>query len=202
LSLLQEQEELGERVVLEAQAELQLAVPPGCTYRTNANGTRILNGYVLTAAQVAENNRLMGVLTSAPDTVEVNASACATGGITGCTNLVGLPPLAISRLKAIKNACSSVVADCYLQVTGGAEGGHATHGPNIANVDISDSQSIRTYFARTNPQARTPRGASGVRGTPGYIPATSVSIPGGGTATYEVTGDNGRATGNHWHIQF
>ncbi len=179
-----------------------VAPTSGYTYTTNANGTRILNGYTLTPAQQQQNTVLLNQLSSSPDSVEVNAGPCTTGGTRGCTNIVGLPQLAITRLKSMKGACSSVVKDCYIQVTGGAEGGHATHGPNIANVDVSDSASLRTYFAKTNPQAKTPHGASGVRGTPGYIPATQVNIPGGGVATYEETGDNGRATGNHWHIQF
>jgi hypothetical protein len=181
----------------------------GYTYTTLSNGTRILNGYTLTPAQQQQNSVLLNQLQTntqvAPnpsDSVEVNAGPCTTGRTSGCTNIVGLPASVITRLKAMKAACGSVVKDCYVQVTGGAEGGHATHGPNLPMVDVSDSPSLRTYFAKTEPQAKTPHGAKGLRGTPGYIPATQVNIPGGGVATYEETGDNGRASGNHWHIQF
>jgi len=174
---------------------------PPCSYTTLPSGARILDGYVLTAAQISQNTTLYNSLTTntltpagptdtRTNSVEVNAGPCSTGLTRGCTNLVGLPPVVITRLKALKAACSSVVASCYVQVTGGAEGGHQTHGPGLAAVDISDSESIRTYFSRTNPQARTP--ANGTR----------VNIPGGGVATYEVTGANGVASGNHWHIQF
>lgn len=161
---------------------------PCCTYTTNANGTRILNGYTLTPAQQQQNTAIRDTLHNGG--VEVNNGPCTTGGTQGCTNVVGLSTTVINRLIALKSACSSAFADCLLTVTGGTEGGHATHGPNNPMVDISPNASINAYFAKTNPQARTP------------VNGTVVQIPGGGTATYETTGANGRASGNHWHIQF
>lgn len=158
---------------------------PCCTYNPT---TRVLNGYTLTAAQQQDNIRVIEYLHT--NGVEVNNGACSTGAVTGCTNVTGLPASAQARLIAMKNACNSAFAGCFVEVTGGTEGGHASHGPNLPVVDISPNASINAYFAKTNPQAKTP------------VNGTQVNIPGGGTATYETTGANGRATGNHWHIRF
>lgn len=177
-----------ERNVLQEPEETVYAPNPCCTY---TNG--ILNGYVLTPAQQQEDIRLRGILNDAG--VRINASACTYGGTRGCTNIVGLSSTAINGVIALNSACNSYattrrIEKCAIMITGGTEGGHATHGPNRAALDLSPTSSLNTYLSSINPEARSPR--SGTR----------VNLPGGGVATYENAGDNGRATGAHWHIQY
>ncbi len=167
------------------QAEAVTTAQPCCTYTGN-----ILNGYTLTPAQVQQNEADILRLNSIPGRVEVNAGPCTTGGTRGCTNIVGLRSDVVPALKRLSTSCNSQVSGCQIMVVGGSEGGHSTHGPGRASVDLRPTSTLNTYLSRFNNRASNP--------TEGLV----VNLPGGGTAKYEVLGTNNRSTGNHWHVQF
>jgi hypothetical protein len=167
---------------------------PCCTY--GAGG--LLNGYTLTIEQVNENASIVKTLSQAPGAVQVNSGPCATGLTRGCTNVVGLPESTIASLKFMSNKCTATVKDvpggCLVVITGGTEGGHESHAPGKAAVDISPTVGFNKFLSTVNPNAIFP--------TDGM----TVAIPGGGTAHFEVAGKDGgwnpNASGNHWHITF
>lgn len=172
---------------------LPMGVPgvgaPGVyTGARNPDGT--LAGYTLTEAQVQQNTTLVNQLNSSPGRVEVNAGPCATGATQGCTNIVLLRSDVVPALKRLSTSCSSQVSGCQIVIVGGSEGGHRTHGPGMATVDLRPTSTLNTYLSRFNNRASNP--TEGLR----------VNLPGGGVAEYEVTGSYGRSTGNHWHVQF
>lgn len=159
-------------------------VPPDTNAPGTDGGGGVLPGYTLTAAQVAENNQIRADLLKNRPSITVNNGPCATGGTTGCTNVVGLPSSAINGVKSLASACG-----CSIEITGGTEGGHTDHGPGRAAVDLSPTSALNGYLAKTNPAAANP------------VNKLKVSV-GGATYTYEVPGANGRATGYHWHVQY
>jgi hypothetical protein len=140
--------------------------------------------------QIAEDKSVRDTLNRNPP-INIPNSACKTGKTHGCTNLNGIPGPVIGNLKRLKMACDSENNNaCFVAITGGTEGGHSDHGPGKSAVDISNTSSIRTYFGTINAEASSPKSG------------TKVNLPGGGVATFENTGDNGKASAPHWHIQY
>ena len=162
---------------------------PTADRNTYTNG--ILNGYVLTKEEVAQNDQIREMLRQAG--VLVNAGACANGGTHGCTNVVLLPSTALTNVMTLKSACNQAptlrATGCAVIITGGTEGGHSDHGPGKPVIDLSPTESLNTYLATINKQALNP------------YSKLKINIP-GGTATYENTGDNGRASAPHWHVEY
>lgn len=115
--------------------------------------------------------------------ISVNADPCAPNQTRGCTNLAGLPQYAVNRLNSLKNICG-----CDLMITGGTEGGHASHGPGQAKVDLRPSASLNQYLGVTNPR----------EGQVVFRSINGMSVK----FTYEEVGGNqrGTSTGNHWHV--
>ncbi len=114
---------------------------------------------------------------------------CTRGQVTGCVNLNGLTENTINTISSIRRDCN-----CVINITGGTEGGH-TAGSSHANgtaLDLQPTPSLAAFLAKTNAAAANPQG--------GRNP-TVVRI-GNTTFTYETAGDNGIATGAHWHVQF
>ncbi len=161
-------------------AQAPLYTPISCCNRTGG----VLDGYTLSPAEVDLNTAIVEMLHN--NGVEVKNGPCTTGGTIGCTNVYGLPGQVITNLLSLKSACNA----CLVVITGGTEGGHSTHGPNMSAVDLSPTSSLNTYLGTINPKAQNP--TSG----------TTVNLPGGGVAKYENTGDNGRASAPHWHVQY
>lgn len=62
-----------------------------------------------------------------------------------CTNVGLLPESTIDSLLAIKKKCN-----CEVVVTGGAETGHETHGPNKPIVDLRTNQQLLNYLKNNN----------------------------------------------------
>jgi hypothetical protein len=152
-------------------------VSPGDTPVKYGNG-KVLPGYKLNEAQVTENGQISSILKNAQ--VFVNAGPCTDGGTSGCTNLVGLPNIAIDGLKQLYQDCNK----CYVQVTGGTEGGHVEHGPNIPVVDLNNSSSLQSFLVGD----KTPTNWQSV---PKIINGQKVIF------RYETTG-----SGPHWHVVF
>ena len=64
--------------------------------------------------------------------IAVNKKNCTFQGQTNCTSFDGIPARVITKLETIKRTC-----ECNIQVTGGTEAGHKTHGIGKAIVDLS-----------------------------------------------------------------
>jgi len=115
--------------------------------------------------------------------IGINAGACSPNQTRGCTNVAGLPQVAIDGLLGLKSACN-----CDFTITGGTEGGHETHGPGKSIIDLSPTSSLNTYLGASNPRE-----------------AQVVTISVNGRTLrfkYETKGGNagGTSTGNHWHV--
>lgn len=161
----------------------QQVSPNPFTGAKNADGT--YKGYTLSPDLVAVNKRIREQLgATKPNAIIVNNDPCVTGLTQGCTNVVGLPQKAITGLVNLETSC-----ECLLKVTGGTEGGHAEHAPNLPVFDLSPDQSLNTYLSKTNPEAKSPRS-----GTCVYVDGASYK--------YENTGDNGRSSAPHWHVSY
>lgn len=123
--------------------------------------------------------------------IAVNHTACVNGGTRGCTNLNGLPQNAIDGL----NGLASSIGANNITITGGTEGGHATHGVGKPMVDLSPNVRITSLLM-------------GPTGIPydGYSKSVSFGLNGRyhATFTYESAGGNpnGTSTGDHWHVIF
>jgi hypothetical protein len=71
----------------------------------------------------------------------------------GCTAVAGLPDLTIKGLVLLKQHCEAYYPGtaevCSIQVTGGSEGGHATHGVGLNRVDVDDQDPDVNKFIQT-----------------------------------------------------
>ncbi len=148
-------------------------------------GGKKLPGYSLTQAQIEENNTLRGNLLKGNPPVRVNNDPCTNPSITeGCTNVVGLPPSAISGVVSFAVACKEVMkTDCNVIINGGAEGGHQTHGPGKSKVDIDDTINVNKYIETKGAEIKP------------KINACSMLGP-----QYRLNGNIYVNEGNHWHV--
>ncbi len=65
--------------------------------------------------------------------IDAYAGPCTTSGVsTGCVNLNNLPVSARDGLNSLQKNCQ-----CTISITGGTEGGHSAHGPDLPVVDLS-----------------------------------------------------------------
>jgi hypothetical protein len=153
---------------------------------TVGGGGGVKPGYTLTQAQINEDADIRAQLSGNIYPVLVNNPPCSTGGTQGCTNVVGLPESVISGVTSLASNCG-----CVITITGGTEGGHATHGQNMPAIDLRPSQALNNYLAEAGsvPQAINPQNG------------TRVTV-GGATYTYEATGAYGRSTAPHWHVTY
>ena len=143
-------------------------------------------GYTLTQEQINEDAEIEARLSANPYQVLVNNPPCSTGGTQGCTNVVGLPESAIVGVTTLASSCR-----CVVTITGGTEGGHVTHGPGLAIIDLRPTESLNNYLAQAGsvPQAANPQNG------------TRVTV-GGATYEYEAAGAYGRSTAPHWHVTY
>lgn len=140
----------------------------------------------MTQEEIAADAAIRSRLSAAG--VAVNAGPCTQGQIKGCTNVNGLPEIAITGLINLKSMCN-----CLVTITGGTEpGAHATHGVGNPIVDLRDDPALRSwlqskkYILSGTNTARVPVGVK-------YA-----------NMTYEPLGGNpnGTSTGAHWHVVF
>lgn len=73
--------------------------------------------------------------------IGINRAACSPPNLNGvvnkCTNVAGLPPGAVSAIKALQSACA-----CDVVITGGTENGHATHAPSSPIFDLRKTPTL------------------------------------------------------------
>lgn len=161
--------------------------PPGGVLlggELSAGTGKALPWYPLTQAQVDTNNAMKKDLFDNYK-VGTNAGPCTTQGqTTGCTNLVGMPPAAFGGVTELKKVCGN---NCSVTITGGTEGGHASHGPNIPILDLDDgNQTLNDYIV--NHKMKAPEQTS-----LGLV--YTVQLPSGRNATF-------LRESSHWHVVF
>jgi len=105
----------------------------------------VVEGVRMTPEQIAESLRVQKVLEAGG--VYPYEGPCRNGQIRQCVNLNGLPQNAIDGLLDLNKACSG----CGFTITGGTEGGHATHGNNQPIVDLRRTNSGLNAFITNQP---------------------------------------------------
>lgn len=145
-------------------------------------------GYSLSQDQVNTNTAMVNDLEDNYNiTVNNDGQPCTTGGTSGCTNLVGLPDAAYSGVKELEKDCG----DCGIIITGGTEGGHASHGPNLPVLDLSTNNTDLNAFIK-NPDNWT---NSVQQTTLGDV--YTVKLGDGRNATFLQ-----ESNPPHWHVVF
>ncbi len=140
-------------------------------------------------------------LTSA--NIGINKENCEDVNDTKCTSVAGLPRQAIDGLLALKYACQSLFNNCMVQVTGGTEAGHQTHGIGIPVVDLSTANTTLNNFIETHaPEGKKDLGSCGVYKAPHYfVKGSETTWFGlGTTLTYAGTYVRESSGGDHWHV--
>jgi len=141
-------------------------------------------GTPMTARQIAQSNAIRESLRLGG--VNTYAGPCANGQTTGCVNLNGLPPIALDGLAVLGANCPGCI-----NISGGTEASHTTHGIGNPIIDTLPSQNLNQYLGVASPRNReTVTKIIRVSGRPDVI----------ATFTYETAG--GASSGNHWHVVF
>ncbi|MES3005024.1 MAG: pilin [Patescibacteria group bacterium] len=149
-----------------------------------------LPGYTLSAEQVAKNNEMRKDLKDKYN-VGTNSGPCVNGEISGCTNLVGMPDVAYRGVAELSRLCGTI---CAVEITGGTEGGHFTHGPNLPTLDLGKNRGLDDYIMFINGDKTKPRAPSEMTSIgPKYI----VPINGRNVIFLDEKGG-----APHWHVNF
>jgi len=150
---------------------------------TPGNG-RIYPGYPLSDVQLAENARTLKTLQDANIGINNGGTPCTNPAVTsGCTNVYQLPGQAINGVIALKNAPG---CNCNVQITGGTEGGHETHGPGLPRLDLAKDGALNAYIINNKfgPIVRNRKNE----------PVYTLKLS---TGSYSFTDE-----GSHWHVDF
>lgn len=149
----------------------------------------VLPGYSLTPEQIAQETIIRANL---PAGVSVNAGPCTGGETSGCTNLSGLPPSVWTGLLSFQSSCTAESGSlCSLRITGGSEGGHISHGPDIPVIDLSKNSTLDSFVTSNG----TPRQTS-------YGLAYDMVVGGRSITFLDESASAPGSTGAHWHVQF
>lgn len=159
--------------------QLYLGVP------NSGNGGTATGADLLSGATLADDAAIRAQLAS--EGLSINQPPCTADRTSNCTNLDGLPASMVTTLGALETACTqSVGTACTIMITGGTESSLHTagtsHAPGKSTVDLRSTDTLNAYLGDPAP-------ASGDK-----------VVVNGLNFTYESTGDNGAATGNHWHV--
>lgn len=145
-------------------------------------------------AILADEQNVRSLILNTASEVGINNGGLGRGWCTslaqksGCTNVGLLPPYVVNKLSNLQQACTkSTGSTCIVTINGGTEFWmHSTHGPRIPVVDLEPTAGLNNYLLG-----------------PGVAPTSgATATKDGGQYKYETTGDNGTATGNHWHVRF
>jgi len=148
------------------------------TIPTPGTSGATLPWYPLSPADLTQDQTMRTSLSQNVPPVTVNNSPCTTPGVTsGCTNIVGLPLNAIAGVSNLATSCN-----CTVQISGGTEGGHVTHGPNIPVMDLSNNSAALNSYITTN-------------GQPTNTASCSQLGP-----QYSLSGAIYVNEGSHWHV--
>jgi hypothetical protein len=151
---------------------------------TPGNG-KVLPGYPLTTEQIALNAKMVLDLENNYKVLVNTTYACEKGETSGCTNLVGMPGEAFNGVVSVKRECGN---GCRVTITGGTEGGHITHGPNLPRLDLSKDPVLDAYIINNAFNKTTLS-----NGDIAYSVRTA-------TGAYIFVDEKGGAP--HWHVDF
>lgn len=150
---------------------------------SSAGTGKKLEWYPLSKEQIAKNSEMITDLKKY--NVEVNHGPCIKEGVvTGCTNLVGMPAASYQGVKDLAKAIKGTVT-----ITGGTEGGHASHGLDKPVLDLRSTDPLLNNWVKDPKNHVAPVGKAF-----GY-PAYTVKISDNLNATFVQEGD-------HWHVMF
>ena len=138
-------------------------------------------GPPMTQEQIQADTAIRNRLTV--NVIAVPNGPCTQGQTIGCTNVVGLPNSAIDGLISLRGSCL-----CDVVITGGTEGGHATHGVGQPIVDLRPNTKLNSFLGVTSPSEGQ---------------AITKTIGGKRLSfKYETAGGNPNqsSTGAHWHV--
>jgi hypothetical protein len=100
---------------------------------TSTRATSTRNTPESERAALADDERVRTLLRNLPNGgITVNRRVCATTAQTSCTTVGGIPSETISMLTELRNTCNGGI-----EITGGTEAGHKSHGPGKTPVDLS-----------------------------------------------------------------
>ena len=157
---------------------------PGAT-----GGGGVLAGYALTQAQIDDNNATTAKLSAdSGGQITPYQGPCTQGQTTACVDLNNLPQNAVTGLENLQKDCSqSGTTSCAISITGGTEGGHVAHGPNIPVLDLSsqNSPALNSWIVANGTVQQTNLG-------PQYTVNT-----GGVNATFLH-----ESSPDHWHVTY
>lgn len=74
--------------------------------------------------------------------VSTNKNPCPAGQTQGCANMAGIPFTVFNNLETLKQNCPS----CTINISGGSEAGHVTHGVSQPIVDLSYNKNLANYI--------------------------------------------------------
>jgi hypothetical protein len=119
--------------------------------------------------------------------ISVNNPPCTAARTSSCTNLNGLPSTLISSLQLLQTSCQYSVGSCVVMITGGTEtslhSAGTAHKPGNPVVDLSaSSPNLNSYLGFPNPKSGDTVTMNGLK------------------FTFEVAGQGGYSTGDHWHV--
>lgn len=89
--------------------------------------------------------------------VTVNKDVCGFVTQLNCTSLGGLPQETITMITNLRQTCSPGP----IQISGGTEAGHSSHGPGKYPVDFSMGGTLETCIRSFTPSSRVPKRANG-----------------------------------------
>ncbi len=89
--------------------------------------------------------------------ISVNKPVCSDPSQKDCTTVGGLPPATITMLEQLRRTCSG-----RIEITGGTEAGHSSHGPGLFPVDIGfGDSSFNSCISSFVPSSRSPKKLDG-----------------------------------------
>ncbi len=141
------------------------------------------------AGEAATRNTICGndsCVGSSNSNVYINNTACVGSQTNGCTNVNGYNVATINDLKGFATACA-----CKITITGGTEGGHSSHGPNIPVFDISKTAFIEKYVKDNSTVKKNPSFSDRASGVYFYKWLY---------AGYWWTDETGGSKTPHWHV--
>jgi hypothetical protein len=95
--------------------------------------------------QSSSEASVRSALAAIPVDINNAGKTCSNGQTSGCTNVAGMPQATIEMLTKLRAACPS----CYIQITGGTEPGHKSHGEGMLPVDLNLSDTLTPFIRRT-----------------------------------------------------
>lgn len=164
------------------RGEISFKQPDGTV--SPATGVPVIPQTPVAPGTPTSESNIRTALAAIPININNAGKTCTGGQTSGCTNVQGMRPETIEMLRLLRSGCPT----CDIQISGGTEPGHKSHGINLLPVDLSLSPSLDAYIAK--------------EGAPDLGPVTWQS--GGGCYRQFVIGGwrfcDEKSAQRHWHV--